>query len=85
MSPLVTESMKSLILRDLHLGSRDSLAEEVQHILEAEQFDRLILLGDIFADLDFSRLSSPQWELIGCIAGPSNRSPMGAPPYCLPS
>ncbi len=45
-----------VILSDLHLGSEISRAHEALELLRSLSFHRLILLGDIFCDLNFSRL-----------------------------
>ena len=41
----------TLILSDLHLGAETSRAREATQVLKNSRFQRLILLGDIFADL----------------------------------
>ena len=46
----------TLILSDLHLGSEVSRASDAVRMLKAASFNRLILLGDIFSDLNFRRL-----------------------------
>ena len=46
----------TLILSDLHLGADMSRAREALCVLRENQYRRLILLGDIFADLNFGRL-----------------------------
>jgi UDP-2,3-diacylglucosamine pyrophosphatase LpxH len=43
----------TLILSDLHLGSEISRAEQATRMLRENRFRRLILLGDIFSDLNF--------------------------------
>jgi UDP-2,3-diacylglucosamine pyrophosphatase LpxH len=62
----------TLIVSDVHLGSSASLAADLLHLLKTSRFKRLILLGDIFQDLDFSRLTREQWRLIGHIRRLSN-------------
>lgn len=57
---------ETLIVSDVHLGSAVSLAAALTHLLKNSTFKRLILLGDIFQDLDFSRLTSEQ----SCSSGP---------------
>ena len=42
----------TLILSDLHLGAETSHAREATRVLKENRFQRLILLGDIFADLN---------------------------------
>lgn len=62
----------TLILSDLHLGSECSRAREATRLLKERRFRRLILLGDIFANLDFRRLSKEQWKFLGLIRKLSN-------------
>src|SRR5271155_5265394 len=63
---------ETLIVSDVHLGSAVSLAAALTHLLKHSKFKRLILLGDIFQDLDFSRLTSEHWKLISYIRKLSN-------------
>ena len=62
----------TLILSDLHLGSETSRAREATQVLKRNQFERLILLGDIFADLNFARLTKDHWKFLGYIRKLSN-------------
>jgi UDP-2,3-diacylglucosamine pyrophosphatase LpxH len=58
---------ETLIVSDVHLGSDLSLAADLLNLLKNSTFKRLILLGDIFSDLNFSRLTKQHWNLIGYI------------------
>jgi len=62
----------TLILSDLHLGSEISRAEQATRMLRENHFRRLILLGDIFSDLNFGRLTKPHWKFLGYIRKLSN-------------
>jgi UDP-2,3-diacylglucosamine pyrophosphatase LpxH len=62
----------TLILSDLHLGSETSRAREATQVLKESCFERLILLGDIFADLNFARLTKDHWKFLGYIRKLSN-------------
>ena len=62
----------TLILSDLHLGSEMSRARDATRVLKENRFRRLILLGDIFADLNFRRLTKEHWKLLGYIRKLSN-------------
>ena len=62
----------TLILSDLHLGSEMSRARDATRVLKENRFQRLILLGDIFADLNFRRLTKEHWKLLGYIRKLSN-------------
>ncbi len=62
----------TLILSDLHLGAEMSHAHEATQVLKGARFKRLILLGDIFADLNFARLTKEHWKFLGYIRKLSN-------------
>ena len=62
----------TLILSDLHLGAETSHAREATCVLKENRFQRLILLGDIFADLNFARLTKDHWKFLGYIRKLSN-------------
>jgi len=62
----------TLILSDLHLGSDCSRARDATCLLKETRFRRLILLGDIFADLNFGRLTKEHWKFLGYIRKLSN-------------
>jgi UDP-2,3-diacylglucosamine pyrophosphatase LpxH len=62
----------TLILSDLHLGAETSHAREATRVLKENSFRRLILLGDIFADLNFARLTKEHWKFLSCIRKLSN-------------
>lgn len=62
----------TLILSDLHLGAETSRAREATRVLRENRFERLILLGDIFADLNFARLKKEHWKFLGSLRKLSN-------------
>ena len=62
----------TLILSDVHLGSAMSRAQAALDVLQSERYRRLILLGDIFSDLNFRRLTSEHWRFLSCIRKLSN-------------
>jgi UDP-2,3-diacylglucosamine pyrophosphatase LpxH len=62
----------TLILSDVHLGADTSRAREATCVLKENRFRRLILLGDIFADLNFRRLTKEHWKFLGYIRKLSN-------------
>src|SRR5258708_2782606 len=62
----------TLILSDLHLGSEVSRAAEALLLLQSVRFRRLILLGDIFADLNFRPLTKEHWKFLSHIRKVSN-------------
>jgi len=63
---------ETLIVSDVHLGSDLSLAADLLNLFQNSTFKRLILLGDIFQDLDFSRLTKEHWRVISYIRKLSN-------------
>ena len=62
----------TVIISDLHLGSEVSRAGDALQFLLSVRFHRLILLGDIFADLNFRRLTKEHWKFLGHIRKLSN-------------
>jgi UDP-2,3-diacylglucosamine pyrophosphatase LpxH len=62
----------AVILSDLHLGSEISRASEALELLKSLRFHQLILLGDIFCDLNFRRLKKEHWRILSHIRKLSN-------------
>ncbi len=62
----------TLIISDLHLGSELSRAREALDLLQSLSYKRLILLGDIFSDLNFRRLTGEHWKFLSWIRKLSN-------------
>jgi len=62
----------TILVSDLHLGSETSRAREATQFLRAAMFNRLILLGDIFCDLNFRRLKKEHWQFLSLIRKLSN-------------
>lgn len=62
----------TLIISDLHLGSELSRAKDALALLQSRRFKRLILLGDIFSDLNFRRLTKEHWKFLSYIRKLSN-------------
>src|SRR5215468_8398959 len=69
---MVEKYFDTVIISDLHLGSEISRAADALEFLQSVFFRRLILLGDIFADLNFSRLTREHWKFLGFIRKLSN-------------
>lgn len=65
-------AVDTIIISDLHLGSDLSRAEDAVRMLKRYSFRRLILLGDIFCDLNFARLKKDHWKLLSYIRKLSN-------------
>ena len=70
---LKRKAVDTLIMSDIHLGSEVSRPEAALATLKNHSFRRLILLGDIFDDLNFHRLSREHWELLSYIRLLTNR------------
>jgi len=64
--------LDTLLISDVHLGSDVSRAEDALELLRSLSFRRLILLGDIFSDLNFSRLTGEHWRFLSYIRKLSN-------------
>jgi len=62
----------TIIISDLHLGSEVSRAPAALRMLKSASFNRLILLGDIFSDLNFGRLKKEHWKFLSYIRKLSN-------------
>lgn len=58
----------TLILSDFHLGSRVSRSKQAAELILSFEFKKLILLGDIFENLNFNRLRDDDWKLISIIS-----------------
>ena len=71
-APVAIPAYDTLILSDLHLGADMSHAREALRVLRETRYRRLILLGDIFADLNFGRLKKEHWKFLGFIRKLSN-------------
>jgi len=56
--------MKTLILSDLHLGSKHAQPEQILHTLGQLSFDRLILNGDTIHNLNLRKLKPADWRVI---------------------
>ncbi len=67
------QAFDTLLLSDLHLGSDISRAREALALLDSCSYRRLILLGDIFSDLNFARLNGDHWTFLSQIRKLSNR------------
>ena len=59
-----SDCFDTLIVSDVHLGSTVSRADALLATLQRSTFNRLILLGDIFDDLNFDKLHSSHWSLL---------------------
>jgi UDP-2,3-diacylglucosamine pyrophosphatase LpxH len=58
----------TLILSDFHLGSIVSRSKKISELLREYDFKKLILLGDIFENLNFNHLKEEDWKLLSQIS-----------------
>jgi UDP-2,3-diacylglucosamine pyrophosphatase LpxH len=56
--------MATLLVSDIHLGSHLSRAAELLCLLKSRQWRRVIIVGDAFSDLNFSRLNRDHFILL---------------------
>ncbi len=66
------ETLDAVIVSDIHLGSEMSRARDALELLRSLHYRRLVLLGDIFSDLNFSRLTGDHWKFLSSIRKLSN-------------
>ncbi len=64
----------TLILSDFHLGTKVSCSQRATTLLKNFEFKKLILLGDIFEDLNFNRLKESDWKFLALISKLSRKS-----------
>jgi UDP-2,3-diacylglucosamine pyrophosphatase LpxH len=57
----------TLLLSDLHLGTDAARAEAVIATLNTFWFDQIVLNGDVFESLDFTRLPKRHWKVLSRI------------------
>ena len=69
---MIGAAYDTLILSDVHLGSEVSRAQDALDVLQSHSYRRLVLLGDIFSDLNFRRLTSEHWKFLSYIRKLSN-------------
>jgi UDP-2,3-diacylglucosamine pyrophosphatase LpxH len=57
--------MRTLILSDIHLGSRNCQAPQVLDVLGREACDRIILNGDTLNGVNLRKLTPEHWSVVG--------------------
>ncbi len=67
------EMFNTVLFSDVHLGSPTSRAYELLNTLKQYRFKKLVIVGDMFEDLDFKHLTSTHWELLEHIGKLSRR------------
>jgi len=56
--------MRTLILSDLHLGSKNSHTHQILDVLNREHCDRLILNGDTINNLNLRKFKDRHWRVV---------------------
>jgi UDP-2,3-diacylglucosamine pyrophosphatase LpxH len=56
--------MRTLILSDLHLGSKRCHTQQILTVLQHEPFDRLILNGDTIHSLNLKKFKDRHWRVL---------------------
>lgn len=69
---MASSLLDAVILSDLHLGSENSQAHRLNHLLKRIAdgdlaTERLILNGDVFDSIDFRRLTKSHWKVLSMI------------------
>ncbi|MCX6139341.1 MAG: metallophosphoesterase [Candidatus Kapabacteria bacterium] len=64
--------LDTVIVSDIHLGSDVSRSKRLIDLLRMLKFNRLILNGDVFDDLNFNRLTRDDWKFLSFIRKTSN-------------
>jgi UDP-2,3-diacylglucosamine pyrophosphatase LpxH len=67
------EILNTVLFSDVHLGSPTSRAYYLLNALKELRFKKLVIVGDMFEDLNFKHLTSTQWELLEHIGKLSRR------------
>ena len=68
------KKVDTLIASDIHLGSGVSRSDVLIETLKEYEYKKLILLGDIFDDLNFSRFKNKDWDFLSYIRNLSNQN-----------
>lgn len=61
------QTTHTIIISDTHLGSSVSRAKKATELLKSWNFRKLILLGDIFDNLDFRNLPQEHWDFLAYV------------------
>jgi UDP-2,3-diacylglucosamine pyrophosphatase LpxH len=63
----MTTKVDTLLVSDIHLGSMISRVADLQKLLGMIDFKRLILLGDVFHDVEVTKLKGSDWDFLAGI------------------
>lgn len=67
------KNVNTVLFSDVHLGSPMSRAYDLLAALKDISFKKLVIVGDMFEDLNFKRLTTTHWELLSHIGRISRR------------
>ncbi len=67
------KQVNTILFSDVHLGSPIARAFDLLGTLKEYHFKKLIIVGDMFEDLNFKHLTSTHWELLEHIGKVSRR------------
>lgn len=70
---VIMKQVNTIVFSDVHLGSPLARAFELLSALKEYHYRRLIIVGDMFEDLNFKHLTSTHWELLEYIGKVSRR------------
>lgn len=59
--------MKTIVFSDVHLVSKISRAKMLSALLFREDYERIIILGDLFDHGNFNRMKKRDWNLLGVL------------------
>jgi UDP-2,3-diacylglucosamine pyrophosphatase LpxH len=71
---MADNTMTTLIVSDVHLGSYYNRARELSAFIKSASFERLIILGDLFDRSSIERLRDDEWEFLDLVKSMSRRS-----------
>jgi len=63
-APCAVRRTHTLVISDIHLGSRVCQARRLLEVLSEWEFKRLVLLGDVFEDFNLGRLKKTHWQIL---------------------
>ncbi len=62
-----SEILNTILVSDIHLGTSVSRPGDLLNVLKKYRYKRLVLLGDVFDDLNFDGMNEEHWELLAYI------------------
>lgn len=56
--------VNTILISDIHLGSDLARQRDLVNTLRAHLYDQLVIIGDLFDDMNLERLNSDHFELV---------------------